>query len=196
MGIDDFFDFSESKSGRINYNCSRGCDREEAAKPVNLTSVTKDGKLIIHTPIVGSPVIERRVRATNLPLERIKHNKATTDWGTETNYNGKYKIAGVHIYVAGPFVSLGYAKREPDNKHNPKAVAIYTDSDDKVGYIAEDELIDYYAETGGTDNIPLVMEAHWYNDKLFGWLYTFARNKTEYPYMINQFRYLIKRANR
>ena len=194
MGITDFFDFSDSKSGRISYNCSRGCSLEEGSKPVNLTSITRDGKIIIHTPVVGSPVIERRVRATNLPLEN--YTKATTDWGTEAEYNGRYQIAGLHRYVAGPFVSLGYARKEPENKYNPKAIAIYTDDNSKVGYIAEKELKAYYYETEGIDNIPVIMEGHWYEGGLYGWLHTFARNRAEYPYMINLFRNLIKKANR
>lgn len=100
-------------------------------------------------------------------------------------------MAGVSHYVEKPFVSFGFAKPEPNNKYNSKAIAIYTDKEIKVGYIAEKELSKFYSENEGT--IPIVMEAHYYNGKLYGNLYTFTNNEHEYHYMRNQYIWLIHR---
>lgn len=131
--------------------------------------------------------ILKRAEKMNLPEGEFVYNKADSGNGYGYYYNGKYQIAGVARYVAAPFVSFGYARLEPDNSFNSKAVAIYTDNDEKIGYISEKELSKYYSETNGIDNVPLVVEAHYYNNKLYGWLYTFSRNKEEYHYLVNQF---------
>lgn len=131
--------------------------------------------------------LEKRVEKMDLPEGEYTAKKAESNYGYELKYTGRYHIAGIRRYVDCPFVSFGFARLEPDNKFNPKAVAIYTDKGEKLGYISEKQLADYYAETGGEDNIPLVVEAHYYNDGLYGWLYTFSRNKEEYPDMVAQF---------
>lgn len=134
----------------------------------------------------------KRVEKMNLPEGEFTFNKAASGYGYDYYYNGRYQIAGIARYVTAPFVAFGYARLEPDNQFNSKAVAIYTDSDEKIGYVSEKELSKFYAETVGIDNIPLVVEAHYYNGKLYGWLYTFSRNKEEYHYLVNQFLKLIE----
>lgn len=134
----------------------------------------------------------KRVEKMNLPEGEFTFNKAASGYGYDYYYNGRYQIAGIARYVTAPFVAFGYARLEPDNQFNSKAVAIYTDSDEKIGYVSEKELSEFYAETVGIDNIPLVVEAHYYNGKLYGWLYTFSRNKEEYHYLVNQFLKLIE----
>ena len=134
----------------------------------------------------------KRVEKMNLPEGEFTFNKAASGYGYDYYYSGRYQIAGVARYVTAPFVAFGYARLEPDNKFNSKAVAIYTDTNEKIGYISEKELAKFYEETGGIDNIPLVIEAHYYNGKLYGWLYTFSKNKEEYPYLVNQFIKLIE----
>lgn len=136
--------------------------------------------------------IVKRVERMNLPEGEFIYNKTASGFGYDCYYNGRYQIAGIARYVESPFVAFGYARLEPDNKFNSKAVAIYTDSDEKIGYISEKELSKFYAETNGIDNIPLVIEAHYYNGKLYGWLYTFSRNKEEYHYLVNQLLKLIE----
>lgn len=137
-------------------------------------------------------ILIKRVEKMNLPEGEFTFNKAASGYGYDYYYNGRYQIAGIARYVTAPFVAFGYARLEPDNQFNSKAVAIYTDSDEKIGYISEKELSKFYAETGEIDNIPLVVEAHYYNGKLYGWLYTFSRNKEEYHYLVNQFLKLIE----
>lgn len=129
----------------------------------------------------------KRVEKLNLPDGEFTYNKLATKYGYDYYYNGKYMIAGIERYVTAPFVSFGYTKQEPENPYNNRAIAIYTDNDEKIGYISEKELSKFYAESGGADNIPLVVEAHYYNGKLYGWLYTFSKNKEEYHYLVNQF---------
>ena len=136
--------------------------------------------------------VAKRVEKFNLPEGEFTLNKAASGYGYDYYYNGRYQIAGIARYVTAPFVAFGYARLEPDNSYNSKAVAIYTDTDEKIGYISEKELSKFYDETGGVDNIPLVIEAHYYNGKLYGWLYTFSRNKEEYHYLVNQFLKLIE----
>lgn len=136
--------------------------------------------------------IVKRVEKMNLPEGEFISAKAPSKYGYELYYNGRYQIAGIARYVAAPFIAFGYAILEPDNQFNPKAVAIYTDSNEKVGYISEKELSQFYNETGGVDNIPLVIGAHYCNGKLYGWLYTFTRNKEEYHYLVNQFLKLVE----
>jgi hypothetical protein len=136
--------------------------------------------------------ILKRVEKMNLPEGEFTYSKADSGFGYDYYYNGRYVIAGIERYVTSPFVSFGYAKLEPNNKFNSKAVAIYTDYDKKIGYISEKELSKYYTEINGVDNIPLVVEAHYYNGKLYGWLYTFSKNKEEYHYIVNQFLKLIE----
>ena len=68
--------------------------------------------------------------------------------------------------------------------------AIYTDKEVKVGYISEKELDKFHTENTGI--IPIVMEAHYYKDKLYGYLYTFTNNKEEYHYIRNQFEKLLE----
>ena len=120
--------------------------------------------------------VAKRVKKFNLPEGEFTLNKAASGYGYDYYYNGRYQIAGIARYVTAPFVAFGYARLEPDNNYNSKAVAIYTDTEEKIGYISEKELSKFYDETGGVDNIPLVIEAHYYNGKLYGWLYTFSRN--------------------
>lgn len=129
----------------------------------------------------------KRAEQLQLPKTDEEITKAPSGNGYDFYYSGKYQLAGASRYVASPFVSFGYAKLEPTNSYNSKAVAIYTDTDIKVGYIAEKELKKYYAQTKGVDMIPLVIEAHYYNGKLYGWLYTFHRDESEYGFMANQF---------
>lgn len=136
--------------------------------------------------------IVKRVERMNLPEGEFTFNKAASGYGYDYYYNGRYQIAGIARYVTAPFVAFGYARLELDNQFNNKAVAIYTDNGEKIGYISEKELSKFYDETGGVDNIPLVIEAHYYNGKLYGWLYTFSRNKEEYHYLVNQFLKLIE----
>lgn len=136
--------------------------------------------------------IRQRVEKMNLPEGEFTYKKAASGFGYDCYYNGRYMIAGIERYVTAPFVSFGYARLEPNNQFNPKAVAIYTDNDEKIGYISEKELSKFYAETNGADEIPLVVEAHYYNGKLYGWLYTFSRNKEEYHYLVNQFLKLVE----
>lgn len=136
--------------------------------------------------------ILKKVEKLNLPEGELTYKKAASGFGYDCYYNGRYMIAGIERYVAAPFVTFGYARLEPDNQFNSKAVAIYTENDEKIGYISEKELSKFYAETGGEDNIPLVVEAHYYNGKLYGWLYTFSRNKEEYHYLVNQYLKLIE----
>lgn len=40
--------------------------------------------------------------------------------------------------------------------------------------------------------VPVVIEAHYYNGKLYGYLYTFTNNAGEYHYMRNQYERLAK----
>lgn len=134
----------------------------------------------------------KRVEKMNLPEGEFTFNKAASGYGYDYYYNGRYQIAGIARYVTAPFVAFGYARLEPDNSFNSKAVAVYTDTDEKIGYVSEKELSKFYDETGAVDNIPLVIEAHYYNGKLFGWLHTFSRNKEEYHYLVNQFLKLIE----
>lgn len=131
--------------------------------------------------------ISQRAKRLNLFEGDFTYNKKPTQYGYDFYYNERYQIAGLDKYVAAPFVSFGYAKPEPENKFNSKAIAIYTDNNEKVGYISEKELSKFYADTVITDFIPLVIEAHYYNGKLYGWLYTFSNNVAEYHYMTNQF---------
>lgn len=126
----------------------------------------------------------------NLDSGEFEYKKKETGNGYEYYYNGKYVLAGVSHYVAAPFVSLGFAKPEPDNTFNSRAVAIYTDKGVKVGYISEKELDKFHTENTGI--IPIVMEAHYYKDKLYGYLYTFTNNKEEYHYIRNQFEKLLE----
>ncbi len=156
----------------------------------NITSFLYNVGEWINTTSFRNSIL-RRVEKLDLPEGEFTFNKETSKYGYDLYYNGRYMIAGITRYVAAPFVSIGYAKLEPDNKFNPKAVAIYTDNDEKVGYVSEKELSKFYTETGGADNIPLVIEAHYYNGKLYGWLYTFSRNKEEYHYITNQYLKLI-----
>lgn len=157
----------------------------------NVTSFLSNVGEWINTVAFRNEVV-KRVEKMNLPEGEFTFNKAASGYGYDYYYNGRYQIAGIARYVTAPFVAFGYARLEPDNKFNSKAVAIYTDSDEKIGYISEKELSKFYDETGGVDNIPLVIEAHYYNGKLYGWLYTFSRNKEEYHYLVNQYLKLIE----
>lgn len=146
--------------------------------------------------VVFRKTIEERLENMNLPEGEFIYKKVASEYGYDYSYNGKYMIAGVSRYVTAPFVAFGYTKLEPDNKFNSKAVAIYTDTDEKIGYVSEKELFKFYEETGGVDNVPLVIEAHYYNGKLYGWLYTFSRNKNEYNYLVGQFLKLLEDERR
>lgn len=138
--------------------------------------------------------LKKRVRQFNLPDRDIDIIKAKSDkYGHDLYYCGKYQLAGVFRYVTSPFVSFGYTKTEPENSFNNKAIAIYTDNGQKVGYISEKELKKFYAELRDETTLPLVIEAHYYNNKLYGWVYTFAYDKSEYHYMVNQFLKELKR---
>lgn len=134
-----------------------------------------------------SNMVLEKAKLLNLPDGEFIYNKAATGKGYDFYYNGKYQVAGIQRYVAEPFVSFGFAKLEPENSFNNKAVAVYTDTNQKIGYISEKELSKFYTETGGIDNIPLVIEGHFYEGRLYGWLYTFSRNQEEYHYMVNQY---------
>lgn len=139
-----------------------------------------------------SNIIYKMAESLNLPSGEFTYSKADTGYGYEYYYNGKYMIAGAYIYVAAPFVSFGFAIAEPSNSFNSKAVAIYTDKGVKVGYISEKELSKYHSEAKGAEKLPAVLEAHYYNGKLFGWLYTFSNNEREYHYMRNQYIKLVE----
>lgn len=139
--------------------------------------------------------IRREVEKQNLSTDEFHNNKIEREKeyeeGTyELDYNGKYQIAGCYHYINAPFVSIGYAENEPTNTYNPKAMVIKTLGGIKVGYVAEKELQKFYQETGGTKT-PLIIEAHYYNDKLYGWMYTYTDNVEEYHYMANQYHKLL-----
>lgn len=125
------------------------------------------------------------VEQLNLDDGEFEYKKKDSGYGYDYAYNNKYILAGVSRYVTTPFVSLGFAKPEPENTFNNKAVAIYTNKGVKVGYISERELNNYHSENTGI--VPIVMEAHYYKDKLYGFLYTFTNNKEEYHYISSQF---------
>ncbi|HIU89514.1 MAG TPA: hypothetical protein IAC71_04605 [Candidatus Caccomonas pullistercoris] len=131
--------------------------------------------------------ISEWVKSLGLPDGEFTYKKAHSQYDYDFYYWNRYFLAGVKYHVSAPFVSFGVAKFEPDNKYNHKAVAIYTDTGIKVGYIAEKELSKYRKEVDGVDNIPLVLESHFYNGVLYGNAYTFTRHKNEYTYMVNQF---------
>ena len=136
--------------------------------------------------------IYKMAKTLNLPQGEFTYNKVDSGYGYNYYYNGKYIIAGLNRYVAAPFVSFGFAVKEPSNNFNPRAVAIYTDKGIKVGYISEKELLRYRLEANGEEKLPIVMEGHYYKGKLYGWLYTFSNNECEYPYMSNQYIKLVK----
>lgn len=131
--------------------------------------------------------ISERVKLLDLPDGEFIYKKTHSPYDYDFYYWNRYILAGAKYHVSAPFVSFGVAKFEPDNKYNHKAVAIYTDTGIKVGYIAEKELSKYRKEVEGVDNIPLVLEGHYYNGVLYGNVYTFTRHKNEYTYMVNQF---------
>ena len=131
----------------------------------------------------------KMVEQLNLNDDDFEYKKKDTGRGYDYYYNNKYMLAGVFHYVNAPFVSLGFAKPEPENTFNNKAVAIYTDRGVKVGYISERELNNYHSENSGI--VPIVMEAHYYKDRLYGNLYTFTNNIEEYGYISNQFSRLL-----
>lgn len=137
-------------------------------------------------------LIAERVESLHLPTGEFLYNKAGNG-EYDFYYCSKYPIAGVGHYVDAPFVSLGFARPEPENTFNNKAIAIYTDQESvKVGYVAEKDLSRFYAEFEGQGSIPLVMEAHLYNGRLYGYLYTFTPNVEENHYIRNQFSRLLK----
>ena len=140
--------------------------------------------------VIWSNQLYKMAEQLNLNDGEFEYKKKETGNGYEYYYNGKYMLAGVSHYVTAPFVSLGFAKLQPDNTFNSKAVAIYTDKEVKVGYISEKELNKFHTENVGI--IPIVMEAHYYKDKLYGYLYTFTNNKEEYHYIRNQFEKLLE----
>lgn len=137
-------------------------------------------------------IIYKMAETLNLPCGEFTYNKVDSGYGYAYYYNGKYMIAGVNRYIAAPFVSFGFAVIEPSNSFNSKAIAIYTDRGVKVGYISEKELSKYRLEANGEEKLPIVMEAHYYNGKLYGWLYTFSNNQREYHYMTNQYIKLVE----
>lgn len=101
----------------------------------------------------------------------------------EYNTNGftpsaKYKLAGAFHYLNEPIVALGFAKPEPSNPFNNKAVAIYTDKGIKVGYVAESELKEF--RSAGEEIVPVVIETHYYKGHLYGFFYPFNNDKKEY----------------
>lgn len=144
--------------------------------------------------------IIQEVERQNLSTGEFHNNKEEREKGYEEgtyelDYNGKYQIAGCYHYVNAPFVSVGYAENEPTNEYNPKAMIVKTLGGIKVGYVAEKELQKFYKETGGV-KIPLIMEAHYYNGKLYGWMYTYTDNVEEYPYMENQYHKLLNEKSK
>jgi len=139
--------------------------------------------------------IKKEIERQNLSTGEF-HNKKTErekgyEEGTyELNYNNRYQIAGCYLYVSSPFVAVGYAEKEPTNTYNPRAMVIKTLDGAKVGYVSEKELNEFYKETGGMKT-PLIIEAHYYKGKLYGWMYTYTDNVEEYFYMANQYHRLL-----
>lgn len=122
---------------------------------------------------------------------KAKKEKSYEDGTYDLDYNNRYQIAGCRFYVASPFVSVGFAENETTNNYNPKAIVIKTLEGIKVGYIAEKDLNEFYQETDGK-RTPLIIEAHYYKNKLYGWAYTYTDNVEEYSYMTNQYHKLLK----
>ena len=137
--------------------------------------------------------LEKRVQKLNLPKGPFRASKAVYA-GKYSNHNGKYYIAGINRYVDNSFVTFGYARREPSNPFNPKAIAIYTDKNQKIGYISEKELNKYYEETGGNDRA-LVIIGYYGDFRLCGDVYTFSWNEAEYTYMVKQYLNLLDKLN-
>lgn len=140
--------------------------------------------------------IQKEIEGQNLSVGEFHNNKTKREKGYEDgtyelNYNKKYQIAGCYIYVDSPFVAVGYAENEPNNNYNSKAMVVKALDGNKIGYVSEKDLNSFYKETGG-HKTPLIIEAHYYNGKLYGWMYTYTDNTEEYFYMTNQYYELLK----
>lgn len=71
------------------------------------------------------------------------------------------KIAGLSFYVdfddyAKYSIEGGYIKAEPQNEHDPNAIAIYHDSGKHIGYISKESIIDVKKFTDG-ENAPCII---------------------------------------
>lgn len=139
--------------------------------------------------------IRQEVEKQNLTVGEFHNKKSQKGKGYEEgtyelDYNNKYQIAGCYHYVESPFVAVGYAEKDPTNEYNSNAMVVKTQEGIKVGYVAEKDLKKFYEETGGAKT-PLILEAHYYNGRLYGWLYTYTDNTEEYPYMASQYHKLL-----
>jgi hypothetical protein len=181
VGVDGvkWFGYSDGESVRVTVF------KDKVSESFVKSQLSSCGRWIRDVEFATS--LYKRAEKLDLPNDEFEYNKAQSTEGYDYYYIGKYMLAGVDKYVTGAFVSYGLAKQEPDNSYNDKAVVIYTDGGIKVGYIYNKELAAYYNETKGINDIPVVVEAHIYNGKLYGNVYTFTKNAGEYHYMRNQF---------
>lgn len=116
------------------------------------------------------------------------------DW--RPPYVDRYYIAGISRYTSYPFVAFGWAKKEPDNPYNPKAVILKTIDGTKVGYIPDKALNTYYDRNGGFP-VPVVLAGYYgSSDKILGYVYTFTNSEKEYPALVEQYAYAYKKLYR
>ncbi len=72
-----------------------------------------------------------------------------------------------------PFYTLGYIQSEPTNSADSKAVAIYDNTRNKVGYLYKSEQTEYYSICNSTDAYPCVILA--FKPKNTGRVWVFPR---------------------
>ena len=146
-------------------------------------------KVMLATVIRPSETAQ--AEAVAFAWSRLHLDDAPLGRDRQSGYVGKYYIAGVHLYVANAGCVFGWARPEPDNQVNNRAIAIFTVSGSKVGYISEKELQDFYTETGGT-KVPVIIEVHHSEGgKLYGNAYTFTNASGERGNMLSLYNWFL-----